>query len=138
MPRLALPADWMSGVQIGWSSIKWRVATSCIVRRAPNQLQQRNDVSVCCDDSQVLEARPDMAGWTGVFDRSSAMHRAAAGGHLGVLRAIVESLRAYGAGVTDPSKGDHKVRSKSAACMAAHVASAPSTGAAVLGGHSAV
>jgi hypothetical protein len=58
---------------------------------------------------QVLEQRPDLASLTGMIDRSSAMHRAAAGGHLGVLRAIVESLRAYGASVLDPSKSDHKV-----------------------------
>jgi hypothetical protein len=61
------------------------------------------------DMLQVLESRPEAAGATGMVERSSAMHRAAAGGHLDVMRTIVESLRSYGTSITDPSKGDHKV-----------------------------
>lgn len=61
----------------------------------------------------MLGERPELASATGLFDSLSVMHRAAAGGHVRVLRAVVESLRAYGSHVADPSKADHKVRTSS-------------------------
>lgn len=65
---------------------------------------------------QILETRPDLACATGLLDRSSAMHRAAATGHVDVMRAVVESLRAFSTSVIDPSKGDVKVRSTVKCC----------------------
>lgn len=76
---------------------------------------------------QVLNARPELASATGLFDSLSAMHRAAAGGHLGVLRAVVEALRAYGSHVADPSKADHKVRFMQSLCRLISCGTSPDT-----------
>lgn len=56
-----------------------------------------------------MAARPDLASSTGLFDSLAPMHRAAVGGHVEVLRAVVEALRTYGASIADPAKGDPKV-----------------------------
>ena len=50
------------------------------------------------DAAQVLEARPQLANYTRFTDSNSVLHRAATEGHVRVVAAVIEALKAHSSG----------------------------------------
>ena len=61
------------------------------------------------DAVQVLEARPELANYTRFGNSNSVLHRAAAGGHVQVVAAVIEALKAHGRALVDPEKTDSTI-----------------------------